>query len=91
MYDRLRDDLYNPMDPIVEEGYDGQRDSHPCLGLKKLLGDGTFYYSSDFDLTRRLQKRYVDSNRLIWIEYGNRKIRAPKLLAVISVSMARTC
>ena len=36
------------------------RDSieHPCLALKKLLGGGTFYYSADFDLTNRLQRRY---------------------------------
>ena len=30
---------------------------HPCLALKKLLGGGTFYYSTDFDLTNRLQNR----------------------------------
>ena len=30
---------------------------HPCLALKKLLSDGTFYYSTDFDLTNRLQER----------------------------------
>lgn len=34
---------------------------HPCLALKKLLSSGTFYYSSDFDLTRRLQERYAAS------------------------------
>lgn len=30
---------------------------HPCLMLKKLLNDGTFYFSSDFDVTSRLQDR----------------------------------
>ena len=30
---------------------------HPCLQLKKLLSGGTFYYSTDFDLTNRLQDR----------------------------------
>ena len=30
---------------------------HPCLELKKLLSGGNFYYSVDFDLTRRLQDR----------------------------------
>ena len=34
---------------------------HPCLALKKLLSSGTFYYSSDFDLTSRLQDRCVGS------------------------------
>ncbi|EKV17476.1 hypothetical protein PDIG_14280 [Penicillium digitatum PHI26] len=30
---------------------------HPFLALKKLLGDGSFYYSLDFNLTDRLQNR----------------------------------
>jgi len=30
---------------------------HPFMTLKKLLNDGTFYYSYNFDLTRRLQDR----------------------------------
>ena len=34
---------------------------HPFLALKKLLGDGSFYYSLDFNLTDRLQDRYVTS------------------------------
>ena len=40
-------------------GFDG-KDSitdHPFLALKKLLSDGTFYYSLDFNLTDRLQDR----------------------------------
>lgn len=32
---------------------------HPFLALKKLLGDGSFYYSLDFNLTDRLQDRYA--------------------------------
>lgn len=39
----------NSRDPPIE---------HPCLALRKLLDDGTFYYSVDFDLTNRLQDRY---------------------------------
>lgn len=30
---------------------------HPCYELKKLLSNGSFYYSSDFDLTSTLQHR----------------------------------
>lgn len=30
---------------------------HPFLALKKLLSDGSFYYSLDFNLTDRLQDR----------------------------------
>lgn len=39
----------------------GRRDvglEHPCLELQKLLGNGTFYYSTDFDVTNRMQDRY---------------------------------
>ena len=32
---------------------------HPCSDLKKILSGGTFYYSLTFDLTNRLQDRYV--------------------------------
>lgn len=35
-------------DPIVE---------HPCIELQKMLGNGSFYYSTTFDLTNRLQDR----------------------------------
>lgn len=31
---------------------------HPCHELRKLLGNGSFYYSTDFDVTTRLQERY---------------------------------
>ncbi len=34
-------------------------EEHPCQELQKLLGNGSFYYSTDFDLTNRLQDRYV--------------------------------
>lgn len=40
------------------EGRDVVTD-HPFLALKKLLGDGSFYYSLDFNLTDRLQDRSV--------------------------------
>lgn len=32
---------------------------HPCQELQKLLGNGTFYYSTDFDVTNRMQDRRV--------------------------------
>ena len=38
----------------------GRRDvpvEHPCQELQKLLGNGTFYYSTDFDVTNRMQDR----------------------------------
>jgi hypothetical protein len=38
---------------------------HPCEELQKLLSNGSFYYSTDFDVTNRLQDRCVGS-RLTW-------------------------
>lgn len=35
-------------EPLVE---------HPCIELQKLLSNGSFYYSTNFDLTNRLQDR----------------------------------
>ncbi|SPN96917.1 related to phosphatidylinositol phosphate phosphatase [Cephalotrichum gorgonifer] len=32
-------------------------EQHPCQDLRKVLSNGTFYYSTDFDLTNRLQER----------------------------------
>ena len=43
-----------PASPLP--GGPGQQ-THPCVALKKLLSDKSFYYSSDFDLTNRLQDR----------------------------------
>ncbi|GMM34440.1 phosphatidylinositol-3-/phosphoinositide 5-phosphatase [Saccharomycopsis crataegensis] len=39
--------------------------AHPCYDLKKLLSDGSFCYSTDFDLTNNLQTRGVIDNSLI--------------------------
>ncbi|KAF1815555.1 hypothetical protein P152DRAFT_410490 [Eremomyces bilateralis CBS 781.70] len=57
-----------PTDTLGDDGFErsqspGRRESileHPCLTLKKLLSSGTFYYSADFDVTRRLQDRPAD-------------------------------
>jgi hypothetical protein len=53
------------LDPYSVEGQDfgsnlSRREpllEHPCVELQKLLGNGSFYYSTDFDLTNRLQDR----------------------------------
>jgi hypothetical protein len=66
-YDATLNDQVNPYptNRVDEEGFDyGNPRSdvlpeHPCLAIKKLLSSGTFFYSADFDLTRRLQKRCV--------------------------------
>ncbi|EHK45198.1 hypothetical protein TRIATDRAFT_171660, partial [Trichoderma atroviride IMI 206040] len=43
----------------------GRRDvaiEHPCHDLRRLLSNGSFYYSTDFDLTNRVQDRPLNSN-----------------------------
>ncbi|KAH6899006.1 SacI homology domain-containing protein [Thelonectria olida] len=37
-------------------------EQHPCHDLRNLLSNGSFYYSTDFDLTNRLQDRPINSN-----------------------------
>ena len=66
-YDHLAsDDIYQyTTDNASDDGSDYDSDyrrrdpgvEHPCQALKKLLSDGTFYFSSDFDATSRLQDR----------------------------------
>lgn len=48
-------DEYDPSIPRVP---------HPCFELKKLLSNGSFYFSNDFDLTSLLQNRGVDHSKL---------------------------
>ncbi|KAF2669626.1 hypothetical protein BT63DRAFT_372793 [Microthyrium microscopicum] len=75
-YDHLLNDTVNPWptDDVDEAGYDiahprsETEPEHPCLALKKLLSSGTFFYSADFDLTRRLQKRVTDDEPSIAID-----------------------
>lgn len=40
------------------------RAPHPCFELKKLLSNGSFYFSNDFDLTSLLQNRGIDKAKL---------------------------
>ncbi|CAG8977672.1 hypothetical protein HYALB_00006622 [Hymenoscyphus albidus] len=44
---------YTRREPLME---------HPTTELRKLLGSGSFYYSTDFDLTNRLQDRSTDAS-----------------------------
>lgn len=68
------DDVYSPIDPYELDMSDAaathgsptlsKRDGveHPCSEVQKLLSNGSFYYSTDFDLTNRLQDRPPDAN-----------------------------
>lgn len=47
-----------------EEDNDYAREVHPCQELKKLLSNGSFYYSNDFDLTSLLQNRGISNTKL---------------------------
>ncbi|KAJ0416675.1 SacI homology domain-containing protein [Aspergillus carlsbadensis] len=51
--------LYYDGDASEDSGLEGRPGltDHPFLALKKLLNDGSFYYSLDFNLTDRLQDR----------------------------------
>lgn len=49
--------IFHSDDVDYEQG-DGVAE-HPFHALRKLLSNGNFYYSVDFDLTRRLQDRFV--------------------------------
>lgn len=63
VYDLYRFDSYGSEDIANDEyeyGRNDGRDSapmHPCNELKRVLSGGTFYYSTTFDLTNRLQDR----------------------------------
>lgn len=67
------DNTFTDHDPYDPEGQDyGQNLSrrepmveHPCVELQKMLSNGSFYYSTDFDLTNRLQDRYMHSTPTI--------------------------
>ena len=62
-YDHTFSDNLDPYSVEGQENYGqnvGRREpilEHPCIELQKLLGNGSFYYSTDFDLTNRLQDR----------------------------------
>ncbi|QGA17933.1 hypothetical protein EYB26_005609 [Talaromyces marneffei] len=47
------DDLHDIKDIVTD---------HPFIALKKLFGDGSFYYSRDFNLTERVQDRSTTSS-----------------------------
>ncbi|CUM65710.1 uncharacterized protein PRCAT00003358001 [Priceomyces carsonii] len=47
-----------------DDGNDYNRTVHPCFELRKLLSNGSFYYSNDFDLTSLLQDRGVSRSKL---------------------------
>ncbi|KAF8463265.1 SacI homology domain-containing protein [Kalaharituber pfeilii] len=65
-YDRMLEMEVNSYSTayLDEDGFDysGRQPTmeHPCLAIKKLLSGGTFYYSTDFDLTNRLQNRSIE-------------------------------
>jgi hypothetical protein len=63
-YDSIAADDIDPYgDGLRQDNYYGQNLSqrdpaeHPCAELQKLLSNGSFYFSTDFDLTNRLQDR----------------------------------
>lgn len=70
-WDHMLNDQINPFptDDLDADGFDHKHDKeammeHPCLALKKLLSGGSFYYSADFDLTKRLQDRPAEARSI---------------------------
>lgn len=62
--DNLEPDLSDPFSQSAYGQSLNRRDvtiEHPCHDLRKLIGNGTFYYSTDFDVTNRLQDRSANS------------------------------
>lgn len=68
--DEFDDDLFRDLSPHITSHWNSESYNyvygadtleeaceHPCIDLKKILSDGTFYYSVNFDLTSRLQNR----------------------------------
>ncbi|KJR80976.1 synaptojanin-like protein [Sporothrix schenckii 1099-18] len=69
-YDDVLSAAIDPWDPdgdaasVYSQGL-SRRDvpvEHPCQELMKLLGNRSFYYSTDFDMTNRLQDRSADAS-----------------------------
>ncbi|KAM0721709.1 hypothetical protein Q7P37_002634 [Cladosporium fusiforme] len=69
-YDHLLGDSINPFpeETIEADNWNynsqAQREAlmeHPCIALKKMLSGGSFYFSTDFDLTKRVQDRSTES------------------------------
>jgi endonuclease/exonuclease/phosphatase family metal-dependent hydrolase len=76
-YDHLLNDAINPYseDTIEADNWDyngqSQRESlmdHPCVTLKKMLSGGSFYFSTDFDLTKRVQDRSSTESSTVAVE-----------------------
>nr|POE63331.1 inositol-1,4,5-trisphosphate 5-phosphatase 1 [Quercus suber] len=70
-YDHLLNDQVNPYptEGLETDGFDHSTHrepvlEHPCMALKKLLSGGSFYYSPDFDLTKKLQDRPSDASTI---------------------------
>jgi len=76
-YDHLLNDAMNPYseDTIEADNWDyngqSQKESlmdHPCVTLKKMLSGGSFYFSTDFDLTKRVQDRSSAESSTVAVE-----------------------
>ena len=60
----LATDQWDHMDVDQPADDDYARPVHPCGDLQKLLSNGSFYYSTDFDLTSLLQNRGISRRKL---------------------------
>jgi hypothetical protein len=61
-YSQIPGDYDYDADRLATEG--GELE-HPCAQLKKLLSGGSFFFSTDCDISNRLQNRYLLHDSLI--------------------------
>lgn len=55
-------------DDNIPGAYSTHLEQNPCYELRKILTDGSFYYSTDFDLTSTLQGRGVETSQRLSLD-----------------------
>jgi len=55
-------------DDNIPGSYSTHIEQNPCYELRKILTDGSFYYSTDFDLTSTLQGRGVQTSQRLSLD-----------------------
>jgi hypothetical protein len=71
-----------------------RRDSpfeHPAAELQKLLSNGSFYYSTDFDLTNRLQDRYLSLKIIKMLETNYHTGQLIHLVLISTIWTSPSC
>jgi hypothetical protein len=67
-YPNIENELSSSSTSSQSNDYTPRIAQHPCWELRKLLSDGSFFYSSDFDLTSTLQGRGVNIKQRLSVD-----------------------